>query len=306
VRLAQAPTSTVYIAVTAEPDIRLNREGTPQGDSILLATTPLGSVPNPGDHRRQRLLPARAHGRAHDRPAAAGAGAGLHTGNWRIPQLVWAGAMNDALDDGLRTYEIGHSVLSADPFYANAAVRRGREGRSGYPAILVTNLSNTNPTGISIASPSPTASAATATFHLGHRELHPQRRQAADRLDRQQRRDPGEHRDPLRRRRARSSCPPRSRTRAASTSPCRAGSPPSSSTATGRPRRVEHPVLGERGLQRGDVGRGIVEADTGSAIPAGATIVAVAADGTWAQLSVAAVATVTAWSSPFRTATRAT
>ncbi|HEY5224284.1 MAG TPA: hypothetical protein VIJ18_14705 [Microbacteriaceae bacterium] len=297
VRLAQEPTSTVYIAVTAEPDIRLNREGTPQGDSILLATGPLGSAPNPGtttansDFYQHVILDAAAT----DLPQRSLVLV-FTAGNWQVPQIVWAGAMNDALNDGVRTYEISHTVLSADPFYANATVRNVEVTKidPGSPAILVTNLGNTNTTGTvpasrftdGVGNGTATFSSASAVFTLGDIGQQivetdggvaiPANTVILSLID-------ATH--------VLLSAPIANASGIGFALPSRlvavlqyrdggttAGSPTLTSASAG--------------FNQGDIGRSVVEADTGSAIPTGATIVAVAADGSSATLSAAATATV--------------
>ena len=167
VRLAQMPTANVYVEVTAEPDILLNRTGSPQGDSILLAT---GNSPAPGTSTSNSDFYQHTIFDTNPLDVANRALVLVFTpANWQIPQLVDVGAINDQLNDGVRVYEVSHTVISADPFFDGALVRNVEVTKvdPGAPAILTTNIGNTNTPGIysdGVANGSTTFTSATATF----------------------------------------------------------------------------------------------------------------------------------------------
>jgi hypothetical protein len=168
VRLAQAPTGTVYVSVTAEPDILLNRTGTPQGDSILLATgtnPAIGTNPSNSDFYQHTIVDMVNPTNIARRAVVLV----FDATNWQIPQIVDVGAINDALNDGVRVYEVSHSVLSSDSFFDGAAVRNVEVTKidPGTPSILLTNLGNTNTPGVyfdGVANGTTTFTSPTATF----------------------------------------------------------------------------------------------------------------------------------------------
>ena len=148
VRLAQMPTANVYVEVTAEPDILLNRTGSPQGDSILLAT---GNSPAPGTSTSNSDFYQHTIFDTNPLDVANRALVLVFTpANWQIPQLVDVGAINDQLNDGVRVDQVSHTVISADPFFDGALVRNVEVTKvdPGAPAILTTNIGNTNTPGI--------------------------------------------------------------------------------------------------------------------------------------------------------------
>ena len=172
VRLGQAPTSTVYVTITAEPDNLLNRLGdnatSQTGDSILLTT---GSTP-PAACTSTATCAFYQHttydGASLDVPQRAVVLVFTPT-NWMVPQQVWVGAINDALPDGTRVYEVSHSVLSADPFFDNAVVRNVEVTKidTGTPGILISNLGNSDTPGIyfdGVGNGTNTFTSVTATF----------------------------------------------------------------------------------------------------------------------------------------------
>src|SRR5258708_2189819 len=172
VRLAQAPTGTVYVTVTAEPDTLANRLGNNQsaqvGDSILLAT---GATP-PAVCATTATCAFYQHttddGQSLDIPQRAVVLV-FTAANWMIPQQVWVGAANDALQDGTRVYEVSHSVLSSDPFFDNAVVRNVEVTKidTGIPGILVSNIGNSDTPGIytdGVGAGTTTFTSLTATF----------------------------------------------------------------------------------------------------------------------------------------------
>ncbi len=177
VRLAQQPTGNVYVTVTAEPDFLIDRLGQNPtapgqfGDSILLATEPLGTIPNAGTSTANSDFYQHTtyDGAALDVPQRAVVLEFTPT-DWQTPQVVWVGAINDQLQDGTRVYEISHSVLSSDPFFENAVVSNVEVTKTdtGTPGILVNQLGNTDTPGIyydgSIGGSLTTLTSASANF----------------------------------------------------------------------------------------------------------------------------------------------
>ncbi len=137
VRLAQAPTSDVYVTVTAEPDMLSDRSASNFGDSILLATgntPPAACVTTAVCAFYQQTT---YDGQEVDVPQRAVVLV-FDATDWMQPQQVWVGAVNDPLQDGTRVYEVSQSVLSADPFFDNAVVRNVEVTKidTGEPGIL--------------------------------------------------------------------------------------------------------------------------------------------------------------------------
>src|SRR5713226_8808129 len=152
VRLATTPSSPVYVTVTAEPDILLNRTGTPHGDSILLSTglTPaVGTNTSNTDFYRHTIFDTGVIDTTQRAIVLV-----FDASNWSVPQIVDVGAINDALNDGTRVYEVSHSVISADHFFNNAVVRNVEVTKidPGSPGIQITEIGNTDTAGMTAQS----------------------------------------------------------------------------------------------------------------------------------------------------------
>ena len=176
------------------------------GDSILLTT---GSTPTGGLHDHGDVRTSTSTRSYDDRLEAicrsASSSSSSRRRNWRSRSRSGVGAVNDALHDGTRVYEISHSVLSADPFFDNAVVRNVEVTKidTGTPAILVSELGNTP-----VAQRDPAGRLhrrrrhGGTTFTSATRDLHAERPRPADR-----RTDggahPGRHRDHRRQQRDR-------------------------------------------------------------------------------------------------------
>src|SRR5260370_7676922 len=98
VRLAQAPLGSdkVYVTVTAEPDILLNRTGTPHGDSILLSTglTPaVGLGTSDTDFYRHTIFDTGSIDTAQRAIVLV-----FDPSNYSVPQTVNAGAITHPLN----------------------------------------------------------------------------------------------------------------------------------------------------------------------------------------------------------------
>ena len=170
VRLAQAPTGTVYVRISAEPDT-LEQQSL-GGDSILVAA---GQTPS--SFSRSIVLV-------------------FDASNWSTDQYVSVAAVNDAPVDsypGTRVYEISTSVLSTDSFYENAQVGLVEVTKidNSLPAIDVTALGNTNGPGIYADRHRQRYD----NVHIDDRGVHAERCRPADRGARRQRADSGRHHD---------------------------------------------------------------------------------------------------------------
>ncbi len=171
VRLGQQPTGTVYVTVTAEPDMLSDRSASNFGDSILLATgsaPPAACVTTAACAFYQQTT---YDGQEVD-VAQRAVVLVFDATNWMVPQQVWVGAVNDPLQDGTRVYEVSHSVLSADPFFDNAVVRNVEVTKidTGVPGILVSNIGNSDTPGIysdGVGTGAATFTSQTATFVTG-------------------------------------------------------------------------------------------------------------------------------------------
>jgi len=154
VRLAQqpncgaAPSCTVYVTITAELGTLLQRTGSPLGDSLLLA---LGANPSPGTTTASSAFYQHVviNGVPVDIPQRALVLV-FNSSNWNIPQVVSVGAMNTPLPSATQVYELSSSVLSADPVFDNAGVSNVAVTKvgSGAPAIIVSNIGNTDTPGL--------------------------------------------------------------------------------------------------------------------------------------------------------------
>ena len=135
--------------MTAESDLLNNRSANPFGDSILLAagtTPPTACASEAGCAFYSETMVA---GSPVYEPQRAVVLEFTPT-DYSVPQLVYVGAVNGGIPDGTRTYEISHSVLSADPFYDNVVVRNVEVTKhdTGTPSIQLTNLGDTNTVGV--------------------------------------------------------------------------------------------------------------------------------------------------------------
>src|SRR5262249_12964091 len=140
VRLAQQPTATVYVTVSAamnpqeEED---NVDGQGAGDSILLASgVALPGTPDYYRHISVNGVPTKVKNRTVVLLSTADSPAKPQTGD--------VGALNDGRPEGDRVVVTSHSVISADPFYNGALVRNVEVSvrDNDLPAIVVTQVDN--------------------------------------------------------------------------------------------------------------------------------------------------------------------
>ncbi|UUT35874.1 hypothetical protein [Microbacterium elymi] len=122
VRLASAPTSDVWITVSAglSPD-----ETRPGADTVFLCTGTATACSTPADFFRTVYVDGVPQYEGLNGPGVANRSIVLHftATDWNIAQTVWLAAANDTTPQGDIVVAIAHSVISADPTFAGAVVR---------------------------------------------------------------------------------------------------------------------------------------------------------------------------------------
>ena len=119
VRLAQIPTSTVFVTVSAQQATQVL--GSLGGDSIAIAP---GASPAGGTTEADSdFYVARWINGVYTYEPQRSIVLVFDASNWDDEQTVTVGAINDGVPTKERIYRVGHSVLSADVFYNNATVR---------------------------------------------------------------------------------------------------------------------------------------------------------------------------------------
>ena len=134
--LAAAPTSNVYVTVSAANSPQEEQNGVPMGDTFLVATT----AGSPGSFTRTITVNGVVT-TVPDRQVVLV----FTPGNWNVAQTVFMFAVDDSRVEGTRTVTVSQSVISADPSFDGAIVRNVEVTiyDNDAPGVLVTPLDPT-------------------------------------------------------------------------------------------------------------------------------------------------------------------
>ena len=152
VRLAKAPTSDVWITVSAAASPREQRpydplhpfdQSNPFGDTLYVCTTSAAVCATSAGYFHTVYDDL---GVAHLVPNRAVVLL-FTTANWQATQTVWFAAATDTLPQGTIVMAISHTVISADPVFAGAVVRNVEVTvlDNLTPDVVVTQLDNGAP-----------------------------------------------------------------------------------------------------------------------------------------------------------------
>ena len=119
VRLSRAPTSTVYVTVSAARPARDEALGTPAGESVWLCTGPSAATCDADGEFQRHIVVNGANVDVQQYALVLV----FTPADYATAQTVYVLARDDLRPEGDRVVAISHSALSADPLFNGAAVR---------------------------------------------------------------------------------------------------------------------------------------------------------------------------------------